>query len=54
MSKETVGYLLIREYGIFIVNFSVDFDEEAIGRRVGGCGMDCEGSVLVSFFWSGK
>ena len=49
MSKETVGYLLVREYGKFIVNFTVNFDEEGISRGVSGCGVDCEGSVMVSF-----
>ena len=49
MSKETIGYLLVGEYGKFIVNFPVDFDEEGVSRRVGGCGMDCEGGVMVPF-----
>ena len=49
VSKETISYLLVGEYGKFIVDFSVDFDEEGISREVNGCGMDCKGSVMVSF-----
>ena len=49
MSEETVSYLLVGEYGKFIVDFSVDFDEEGISRVVNGCGMDCKGSVMASF-----
>ena len=49
MSEETISYLLVGEYGKFIVSFSVNFDEEGISRGVSGCGMDCEGSAVVSF-----
>ena len=49
MSKETISYLLVGEYGKFVVYFSVNFDEEGIGRGVSGCGVDSEGSVVVPF-----
>ena len=49
MSKETISYLLVGEYGKFIVNFSVNFDEEGINCGVSGCGVNCKGSVMVSF-----